>query len=251
MGKQVLVTGGSRGIGAATVRALAEAGYDVEFTFRESEETATALASDLGRRFADQDISCRQVDLLERDQVDALADDLVRRKELYGLVHSAGMTYDALAAMINQDRAAEIMQVNFWSLTRLVSSALRPMIRARSGRVVALGSIVAARGTQGNASYAASKGALQSYMRTLSLEVAARGVTANVIAPGYVETDMIAPYLKRRDGIEKQIPVGRFARAEEVAGLVAYLLSDAAGYVNGVAIPIDGGLSAAVAVGRS
>ncbi len=249
-GKQVFVTGGGRGIGGALVRRLADCGYDVTFTYHASKALAEALAAELSSECPGQRFEARHLDLGDRAQVEATASDLAASAQLYAFVHNAGATYDALCAVMNQDRAAELMQVNFWSMTCLAASAMRPMIRARKGRIVSTGSITAMLGTAGNAAYAASKGAMQSYMKTLAVELAGKGVTVNVVAPGYVDTDMMAPYAGLRFGVEKQIPAGRYAQADEIAALIEYLLGADAGYVTGAVIPIDGGLSAAVGVGR-
>ena len=147
-----------------------------------------------------------------------------KARVFFGLVHNAGQPYDALAAMMQQDKAEAAMQVNFWSFTRIAKALMRGMIRAKQGRIVAIGSVAALQGNPGNAAYAASKGALISYCRTLSVETAKRGVTVNVIAPGFIDTDMMAPYAAYRDNMEKQIPAGRFAKPEEIAGLAAFLL---------------------------
>ena len=128
---------------------------------------------------------------------------------------------------------------------------MRGMIRARAGRIVAIGSVAALQGNPGNAAYAASKGALISYCRTLAIETAKRGVTVNVIAPGFIDTDMMAPYARLpRPSMEKQIPAGRFAKPEEIAGLAAFLMSQPAAYITGAVLPVDGGLTAMIGVHR-
>jgi NAD(P)-dependent dehydrogenase (short-subunit alcohol dehydrogenase family) len=152
--------------------------------------------------------------------------------------------------MMAQDKAEAAMQVNFWAFTRLAKSLMRGMIRARTGRIVAIGSVAALRGNPGNAAYAASKGALISYAKTLAVETGKRGVTVNVIAPGFVDTDMMAPYAAYRDKMQAQIPAGRFAKPEEVAGLAAFLMSEPAAYISGIVLPIDGGLTAQLGVHR-
>jgi NAD(P)-dependent dehydrogenase (short-subunit alcohol dehydrogenase family) len=249
MSRRVLVTGGARGLGAAIVRALAEAGFDVDFTYRASTEAALALAEELKEGFPGQAITAHSVDLAEKGSLDIFC-EAIERETFFGFVHNAGQPYDALAAMMAQDKAEAAMQVNFWSLTRLAKTVLRGMIRARAGRIVAIGSVAALRGNPGNAAYAASKGALLSYCRTLAVETAKRGIAVNVIAPGFIDTDMMAPYAAYRADMEKQIPAGRFARPEEVAGLAAYLMSPAAGYVTGAVLPVDGGLTAMMGVHR-
>jgi 3-oxoacyl-[acyl-carrier protein] reductase len=153
--------------------------------------------------------------------------------------------------MLDQDRLEAAMQVNFTSLTRLAKALTRGMIRARTGRIVAIGSVAALRANAGNAAYAATKGALIAYCRTLAIESAKRGVTVNVIAPGFVDTRMMAPYAAHRAGMERQIPAGRFADPAEVAALVRFLMEDAAGYVTGAVLPVDGGLTAMMGVHRA
>ena len=246
---KVLVTGGAKGVGAAIVRALAAAGHDVDFTFRSSADQAKALAEEIAASHPGRSIVALPLDLSDKEALDAFCE--AREGESYfGLVHNAGQPYDSLAAMMAQDKAEAAMQVNFWAFTRLAKSLMRAMIRARSGRIVAIGSVAALRGNPGNAAYAASKGALISYAKTLAVETGKRGVTVNVIAPGFVDTDMMAPYAAYREKMEAQIPAGRFARPDEVAGLAAFLMSPPAAYITGTVLPIDGGLTAQMGVHR-
>jgi 3-oxoacyl-[acyl-carrier protein] reductase len=246
---KVLVTGGAKGVGAAIVRALAAAGHDVDFTFRSSADQAKALAEEIAASHPGRSIVALPLDLSDKEALDAFCE--ARESETYfGLVHNAGQPYDSLAAMMAQDKAEAAMQVNFWAFTRLAKSLMRTMIRARAGRIVAIGSVAALRGNPGNAAYAASKGALISYAKTLAVETGKRGVTVNVIAPGFVDTDMMAPYAAYRDKMQAQIPAGRFAKPEEVAGLAAFLMSEPAAYISGTVLPIDGGLTAQLGVHR-
>ncbi len=241
--KRVLVTGGARGMGEAIVRRLAAQGFAVEFTYATSAERAAALAKETGA-------TARTCDLSDKAAVEALAASLEEAPAYYGFVHNAGTSYDALAAMVDQAQGERLMQVNFWSMLRLTKALLRPMTHAKTGRIAAIGSVTATRASRGNSVYAASKGALHSYLTTLTIEVAKRGVTVNTIAPGFIDTDMLGPYAAYRAEMEKQIPSGRFGKAEDVAGAVAYLLSPEAAYVTGTQLTIDGGLSAALAVQR-
>jgi len=249
-GKTVFVAGGATGIGLAIASALAEDGYDVAFSYRSSADQAKQLQDDLQARYPSQTISSYQVDMSDREQVDAFAEVIGDCETLYGLVYNAGGSYDALAAMVDQDRAEALFQLNFWALTRLAGTAARPLMRARDGRIIAIGSITAQMGVQGNSIYAATKGAMLSYIRTLAIELARRGVTANYISPGYVDTDLMAPYADYREKVEQQIPVRRFGRSEEVGALASFLFSPLAGYITGTNIPIDGGISAGLSVQR-
>jgi 3-oxoacyl-[acyl-carrier protein] reductase len=246
---RVLVTGGGKGVGAAIVRALVAAGHDVDFTYRSSGDAAQALAAELTAAHDGRTVAAHALDLSEKGSIDIFC-EAIEGETFFGLVHNAGQPYDALAAMMAQDKAEAAMQVNFWSLTRIAKTVMRGMIRARAGRIVAIGSVAALQGNPGNAAYAASKGALIAYCRTLAIETAKRGVTVNTIAPGFVDTDMMAPYAAHRADMEKQIPAGRFAKPQEIAGLVAFLMSEPAAYITGTVLPIDGGLTAMIGVHR-
>lgn len=246
---KVLVTGGAKGVGAAIVRALAAAGHDVAFTYRSSGEQAKALAAEIMAAHPGRTIEALPLDLSDKAALDAFC-EACEGETYFGFVHNAGQPYDALAAVMTQDKAEAAMQVNFWAFTRLAKSLIRNMLRARAGRIVAIGSVAALRGNAGNAAYAASKGALISYAKTLAIETGKRGIAVNVIAPGFVDTDMMAPYAAYREKMEGQIPAGRFARPEEVAGLAAFLMSEPAGYISGTVLPIDGGLTAQLGVHR-
>jgi len=248
--KRVLVTGGAAGLGAAIVRALAGAGYAVDFTYRASSAEAEALLAELRAAHPGAGFEAHALDLGDRAALDAFC-AAAEERGYYGLVHNAGQSADALALMLDQDRLEAAMQVNFTSLTRLAKALTRGMIRARAGRIVAIGSVAALRANAGNAAYAATKGALIAYCRTLAIESARRGVTVNVIAPGFVDTRMMAPYAAHRAGMERQIPAGRFADPAEVAALVRFLMEEAAGYITGAVLPVDGGLTAQMGVHRA
>lgn len=236
MKHRALVIGGRRGIGAAVVQALAAQGLDVTYTYRTSFDDAAATS--------------RQLDLVDRAAVDAFALEQEDAPAWDAVVHVSGTTYDTLATVMDQDAAEQTMQVNYWAFARIARAVVRPMLRARYGRLVVIGSVMGLHASQGNASYAASKAALLSYVRTLAIETARRGVTVNYIAPGFVDTAMLAPYASYRPAIEGRIPAGRFARPEEIAAVVAFLASPAAGYITGAYIPVDGGLTASLGIHR-
>jgi 3-oxoacyl-[acyl-carrier protein] reductase len=246
---RILVTGGAKGIGAGIVGALAGAGFEVVFTYHSSGDQAKALAANL-QATSGIHVEAVALDLSDKEAVAAFCAQVDQLGEIGGLVHNAGQSYDTLSMMLTQDKAEAAMQVNFWSFTQLVNAFSRPMMARRAGRIVAIGSVTAMRANQGNAAYAASKAALEAYMRTLAIETAKRGITANTIAPGFVDTDMMGPYAAYRANMEKQIPAGRFARPDEIGALAAFLMGPAAAYITGATVPVDGGLMASMGLQR-
>ena len=236
---RALVIGGRRGIGAAVVDTLAERGFAVTYTYRTDPGTFGAsvvgVPLDLADRIA--------VETFAASQEDAPAWD--------AFVQVGGTTYDSLAATMDQDKAEAVMQVNFYAFARIARAVVRPMMRARTGRIVAIGSVIGQFASQGNAAYAASKAALLAYAKSLAIESARRGVTVNYVAPGFVDTDMMAPFADYRKPTEGRIPAGRFAQPKEIAAVVAFLASPEASYVNGAYIPVDGGLTASAGIPRT
>jgi 3-oxoacyl-[acyl-carrier protein] reductase len=244
--RRVLVTGGGRGLGAQIVRELAGAGHEVVFTYRSASAEADALVKEL----AGSKVTGRSCDLADDSAVDALISSLEAEAPFSGLVHNAGMSYDALAAVMKISEAEKVMRVNFWSFVRLSQALVRPMTRARDGRIVVIGSLAALHANVGNGAYGASKAALFAFARTLATETARRAVTVNYIAPGFLDTEMLTPYAQYRDKLESGIPAGRLGKPEDVAGLVAFLMSPSAAYITGAVLPVDGGLSAGLGVQR-
>jgi 3-oxoacyl-[acyl-carrier protein] reductase len=248
--RRVLVTGGGRGLGAAIVRTLAEAGHDVTFSYRSANVEADMLVKELAAAYPGRAFAAHQADLADKAAVDQLIKTIEGEAPYSAFVHNAGQSYDTLAVMLDQDKAEAAMQVNFWSFTRLAASIVRQMMRAKDGRVAVIGSVTAERGNQGNSAYAASKAALLGYTRTLAIEIASRGITVNYVAPGFIDTEMLSKYGKYRESMENQIPAKRFAKPEDVAGIVAFLLSPGAAYITGAYLPVDGGLTAAIGIHR-
>jgi len=248
--QRAFVTGGGRGLGSAIVRALAAAGHSVTFTYRSAANEAEALVKELAAAHPAQTFAARALDLADKGAVDAFAKGLGSEPPYSAFVHNAGQSYDSLAVMMDQTKAEAAMQVNFWSFTRFVNVLTRAMMRARHGRIAVIGSVTALQANQGNAAYAASKAALLGYLRTLAIEMARTGVTVNYVAPGFIDTAMLEPYAKFREQMEAQIPARRFAKPEDVAAVVAFLLSREAAYVTGAVVPVDGGLTAALGLQR-
>ncbi len=249
---RILVTGGSSGIGAAIVKTLALEGCDVSFTYNKTVDALDYISKDLPAE-ARVRLTPYKCDLGNEDEVSTLANTLILPGEPFtGIVHAAGATYDAPASMLKMDRAKQTMQVNFWSLVGLLNVLLQPMMRARQGSVVVIGSVVAQSGSRGNSIYAASKAALEGYVRCLVDEAGRRQVTVNIIAPGYIDTPMIAQlkeqpgYMAQMEGRRPRVPQARTGEPQEVADLVAFLLSDKARYINGATLTIDGGMTATV-----
>lgn len=243
--RRVLVTGGGRGLGAQIVRELANAGHEVVFTYRSASAEADALVKEIGGK-----VSAKAVDFADEHAVEKLATEIENEAPFSGFVHNAGMSYDALAAVMKISEAEKVMRVNFWSFVRISQALVRPMTRARDGRIVVIGSLAALHANVGNGAYGASKAALFAFARTLATETARRGVTVNYIAPGFLDTEMLAPYANYRDKLEGGIPAGRLGQPGDVAGLVAFLMSPSASYITGAVLPVDGGLSAGLGVQR-
>jgi NAD(P)-dependent dehydrogenase (short-subunit alcohol dehydrogenase family) len=235
---RALVIGGRRGIGAAVVQLLIERGFDVTYTYRTEQGEFAGTATSV------------QLDLADRDAVEAFATGLDGGPAWDALVQVGGTTYDTLAAMMDQTKAEHAMQVNYFSFTRIARAVVRPMMRARNGRIVTVGSVIGQVASQGNVAYGASKAALLAYVKGLAIESAKRGVTVNYVAPGFVDTEMMAPFAAYRSATESRVPAGRFARAEEIAAVVGFLVSAEASYVNGAYIPVDGGLTASAGIPR-
>ncbi len=230
MARTVLVTGGNRGIGLAIAQAFAHQGDRVAVTHRGS-----AVADGL---FG---VTC---DITDPDAVDA-AFTMVEAElgPVEVLVANAGITDDTLLMRMSEEQFTRVLDTNLTGAWRCARRAATKMVRGRFGRMIFVSSVVGLYGGPGQVNYAASKAGLVGMARSITRELGTRNVTANVVAPGFVETDMTAELTDaRREEILKAIPAGRLASAAEVASVVTWLASDAAGYINGAVIPVDGGL---------
>lgn len=228
-GRVVLVTGGNRGIGLAIARAFAALGDRVAVTYRKDPvEGFLSVRCDVG--------SAEDVDA-------AFAEIEEKLGPVEILVANAGVTRDGLLMQMSEDAFTSVIDTNLVGAYRVSKRAVPKMIRARQGRIIFISSVVALSGSGGQTNYAASKAGLVGFARSLAREIGSRKVTVNVVAPGFVETDMTAKLSEaRRKDVLAQIPLGRMAGADEVAGAVTWLASDPASYVTGAVIPLDGGL---------
>jgi 3-oxoacyl-[acyl-carrier protein] reductase len=228
--RSVLVTGGNRGIGLAIARTFAAAGDAVTITYR-SGEPPDGLPG----------VRC---DVTDAASVDAAFAEVEQRQgPVEVLVANAGITKDTLVLRMSDDEFTSVLDTNLTGTFRVVKRAARGMLRARRGRVILIGSVVGLLGSPGQVNYAASKAGLVGMARSLARELGSRGITANVVAPGFVESDMTAELSDdRRAEILSGIPLGRYAQADEVAAAVRWLASDEAAYITGAVIPVDGGL---------
>ena len=230
MPRSVLVTGGNRGIGLAIARALAADGDAVAVTHRSGDAPEGLFG-----------VRCDVTDTASVDAAFAAVEEHQGPVEV--LVANAGVTRDQLLMRMSDDDFGAVLDTNLTGAFRCVRRASRGMIRLRRGRIVLISSVVGLYGSPGQVNYAASKAGLVGIARSVTRELGGRGITANVVAPGFIETDMTADLPDdTRAAYVKAIPAGRFAQADEVAAAVRFLASDAAGYVSGAVLPVDGGL---------
>ncbi|QWF85485.1 beta-ketoacyl-ACP reductase [Amycolatopsis sp. CA-230715] len=230
MGRSVLVTGGNRGIGLEIARGLAEQGHDVAVTHRGSG--------------APDGLFGVQADVTDSEQIDAAFKQVEEHQgPVEVLVSNAGITDDTLLMRMSEDQFTRVVDANLTGAYRVAKRASRGMLKARWGRFIFISSVVGLSGGAGQVNYAASKAGLVGVARSLARELGGRNITANVIAPGFVVTDMTEALSEdQRAKVLAQIPAGRYAEPAEIAGTVGFLASDQAAYINGAVIPVDGGL---------
>ena len=242
-GKNALVTGGTRGIGRAVVETLADAGANVAFTFRSSIDEANALASEIeGKGVKALAI---QGDAADFEGAGKTVDQVV---EAWGsldiLVNNAGITKDGLLLRMKEEDWDAVIGTNLMSVFNYCKSAYRQMMKQRSGKIVNMASIVGVSGNPGQTNYAASKAGIIGFSKSLAKELGSRGVNVNVVAPGYVETDMTGALSdEARDAMLGSVVLGRPATPQDVANAVLFLSSDAADYITGHVLHVDGGLA--------
>jgi 3-oxoacyl-[acyl-carrier protein] reductase len=232
-GKTALVTGASRGIGRAIAQELAAAGASVVVGYRSGKDEAEALAAEIGARAVQADVST--------------AEDAARLVEEAGdldiLVNNAGLTRDGLLARMSDDDWRTVIDTNLSSVFYTCRAVCRPMMKKRSGSIVNISSIVGVHGNWGQTNYAASKAGIIGFTKSLARELGSRGVRANVVAPGYVKTQLTDVLPEEATAAMLQAtPLGRLGEPEDIAGAVRFLCSDAAAFITGEVLLVDGGM---------
>ena len=235
--RTAIVSGGSGGIGAATCHALAADGFHVLVGYGGNATAAATIAGEVPG-----DAEAIHLDVTDPDSVQAAVERATAVGQLAVVVNNAGVADDDLLLRLDEARFAHTLDVNLTGAYRLSRAAIRPMLRARHGRIVSVASVVALRGNTGQSAYAASKAGLIGFTKSLAREVARKGITANVVAPGFVATAMTEALGEAaRDALRDQAPSRRAVTPEEVAATIAFLASDIAASTTGAVLPVDGG----------
>ncbi len=230
MTKTALVTGGNRGIGKAIAERLVSDGYQVAITSRDGTEVAGTLAV--------------VADLNQPESLDAAVSEVESKLgPIELLVANAGITNDQLLLRMSDEDFEQVIQTNLTGTFRVVRRVIRSMLKAKHGRIVLIGSVVGSIGSPGQVNYSASKSGLVGIARSITQELGGKNITANVVAPGFINTDMTASLPEQtQEDYKSRIPAGRFAEPAEVAATVSFLVGEEAGYITGAIIPVDGGL---------
>ena len=239
-GKVILITGGSRGIGAAIVKTCHEAGAQVAFTYRSSSHQADELVNELGTR-----VKTYQSDAADYEAAGELIRTVIEDMgAIDGLINNAGITKDNLLMRMSEEQWDQVMHVNLKSAFNLTKHCMRPMMKQRKGSIINMSSVVGMFGNAGQSNYAASKAGLIGFTKSIAKEVGSRNIRCNAIAPGFIATEMTEELdEKTKQQFLANIPLKRYGTAEEVANLCVFLLSDKSAYISGQAISICGALN--------
>ena len=241
-GKVAVITGASRGIGRATAIELAKRGAFVIVNYRGSEAAALETVAEI--KSAGGDAVCMAWDVSDYAECEKNIKQII---DTFGridiLVNNAGITRDNLLMRMKDDEWNDIIETNLSSVFRLSKAVMRAMMKKRHGRIITIGSVVGTMGNGGQANYAAAKAGLIGFSKSLAREVASRGITVNVVAPGFIETDMTRALTDdQRAGTLAAVPAGRLGDPKEIASAVAFLASDEAGYITGETLHVNGGM---------
>jgi len=236
----VLVTGASRGIGAAIARALAADGYDLALGYRQGKREAEAVAADVAA--AGRSVVTLAFDIADRDAcAEAIAADIAANGAYYGAVHCAGVHADAPFPGMSPDAWDRVLRTNLDGFYNVLHPLVMPMVRARDGgRIVTITSLAGVTGNRGQTNYAASKAGLIGATKSLALELAKRNITANCVAPGWIDTEMLAG--ADLEALAAMVPLRRIGTPEDVAAAVAFLFSDGASYITSQVLSVNGGM---------
>lgn len=240
--KIALVTGASRGIGNVVATQLAEAGYNLAICG--TTQATIDKAAEAIREAHGVEVLAKAVDVSERDQIQAFVQESAKHfGKIDVLVNNAGITRDNLSMRMKPDEWSAVIDTNLSSVFNAMQAALKPMMRARGGRIINISSVVAGMGNPGQLNYCASKGGVEAMTRSLAREVGSRGITVNAVAPGFIATDMTADLGDDAHAkLTGQIPLGRLGQPEDIAAAVLFLASDAAGYITGQVLHVNGGM---------
>ena len=240
--KIALVTGGSRGIGRAIATTLADAGATVVVNYKGNQTAADEVVHAIAA--TDGQATATQADISKPEDVERLFKDVLER---YGkldiLVNNAGITRDTLLLRMKEDDFDAVLQTNLRGVYLCTKAALRPMTKARGGRIINITSVVGLMGNAGQSNYAAAKAGIIGFTKSAAREMASRNITINAVAPGYIETELTGVLSETmRAAILENIPLGRLGMPQDVANLVCFLASDAAAYITGQTLTVDGGM---------
>lgn len=238
-GQKILVTGGSRGIGAGIVRELARAGAQVAFTFSSNQSAAEKILSELkGEHFI---VAMNMED--PKSIETAVSQVLEKFGSLDGLVNNAGITHDQLILRMSPEDFDKVYNVNLRGAFYCTKLCLKPMLKARKGSIVHISSVVGHTGNPGQTNYTATKAGIEGFSRSLALELSSRNIRSNCVAPGFIESDMTHALTDaQKTQLIERIPLGRIGTAQDVANSVSFLLSDAASYMTGQTLHVNGGM---------
>ncbi len=238
--KKIFVTGGSRGIGASIVKVLAEAGALVAFTYSSNE----AKAQDLLKTLPGSNHLCFQLNVSDAQAVEQVVNQVIEKwSQVDGVVNNAGITKDQLLLRMKTEDFDQVLTTNLTGVFSVTKAFSKSMLKARKGAFVNISSVIGSTGNAGQTNYAASKGGLEAFTKSVALEFASRGIRANCVAPGYIKSDMTSALSSDQLAkFNEKIPLGRAGEPEEIASAVAFLLSGASTYITGQTLHVNGGM---------